>query len=120
MSKKSIQCRIKSEDRFIDIALPEDSICSVYMLLDQLLIDVLIELELFSPLDSRRMYVRKSKEKEKTIINDQTIYLSDNCIECVKQMIYRYYLNPYDAKWIHTDIEAYTETGVTIDLCIRF
>ena len=119
MHKKSIQCSIKTEDKFIDIALSEESIYSAYMLLDQLMIDMLEEVALISPRYSREMHIRKSREKEKTIINDQTIYISDNCIDCVKQMIYRYYLNPYDAKWIHLDIEALSETGDTIDLCIH-
>ena len=118
MNRKHIQCRLAYKAGSLDIAISENNMYCSYLLLDQLMNATLNEVYFCDIQSSKKMVVKRSS-KNYTIIQDNSVYLSDNCIECIKQLISQCHLNPYDAKWLHYDIEACTDQGDDVVMVVH-
>ena len=118
MDAKTIQCQIQIEEGLLDLTLLHSDMLRTYVILDMLMDDVFNEVCFHDPLASQKLFMRKSSDSINTI-GDNSMYLSENGIDCIKELISQCYLNPYNATWLHYDIEAQTSDGNDATLYIH-
>ncbi len=120
MHRKCMHSQIEFTKDMFFITVQKNDMYLSYLLLDQLLNDRFDEVYFCDGKSGQKITVRRSREANRTIVEDGCVYMSNNCIECLKQMISQCHVRPYDAEWMHCDIEAYTAQGDDAAMVIRF
>jgi len=115
---KTIQCRIQTRESLFDLALLHSDMYRAYLILDMLTEDVLHEISLKDLSSSQQFYLKKSKDHTDRI-EDRILYLSDNEIQCIQELISQCHRNPYNAAWLHYDIEVHTPDRNDAVLCVH-
>ena len=87
------------------------------MLLDFLTEDIIGEVHFNDSTAHHRLCIRIA-EKAMYVPENGCVMLVNNHIDCIKRLIAQCYLNPYDTKWMHHDIELVTSQGDGIMLLV--
>lgn len=119
MNRKCIHSQIESVKDIFIITIQKSDMYLSYLLLDQLLNDYLEEVSFYDDKTTQKINIRRSNDVNRTIVEDDLVYMTNNCIECLKQMIAQCHMRPYDAEWLHYDIEAYNNHGDDVAMCIH-
>ena len=119
MTTKTIQCRIRINDNLFDLALLRGDMLHAYFLLDRLADNTFREIYFHDVCSAKKLLLRKSKDSANRI-DSNIISLSGHEIDCIKELISQCYLNPYDAAWLHNDIEASFPSGDDAALYVHF
>ena len=118
MNPKTIQSHVQFRGGICEIAILSGDMHRAYMLLDMLAEGAAGEIHLQNAADGKTTPIQKSADG-KNIAWPDGVCLTADGIGCIKRLIAQCSLNPYDAQWMHYDLDAYTPKGEEIELCVR-
>lgn len=117
MDTRMIRCRILVNDEGYRIGIIKDHMCSVYVLLDLLNEGDLKEICLWDQEGGRKICLSRSSDGRNSV-DEAQISLNGDGIACMKKLISQCFLNPYDAGWLHYDIDLCSGSGKDMTLCV--
>ena len=116
---KKMQCRIRISEEMIEIAILQKEMHEAYLLLDLLKENLLGEIYLYDDESAQKICVKKA-QGDRNVMEGERLYLTNQCVDCFKQLIAQCYLNPYDVQWLHYDMEICSPQGEEMALYMRF
>ena len=116
---KIIKSRLHNGEGVVEVAILRSEMLRAYMLLDLLNEDIVGEVYFNDSAMHQRLCIQISEEAT-YIPETGCVMITNNHVACLKRFLSQCYLNPYDMKWLHEDIEMGISQGKDVVLHVHF